>query len=131
MPDILELAQLAVASAMKAGAEWADAYCGIVRHADVGVDNSSILDCHVVRDYGLGIRAYYKGGMGASTIQSLKPEAVARCGEEAARIAKVAHPDPDFVCLPQPSQAPPIDGLFDDAIAGLPAETVVQWCLEG
>jgi PmbA protein len=130
MPDILELAQLAVSAAMKAGAEWADAYCGVVRHADVGVDNSSILDCHVVRDYGLGIRAFYKGGMGAATIQSLKPEDVARCGEEAARIAKVAHPDPDFVGLPEPSAAPEIEGLFDDRIAGLPAETVVQWCRE-
>ena len=130
MPDILELAQLAVASAMKAGAEWADAYCAIARHADVGVDNSSILDSHVVRDYGLGIRAFYKGGMGAATIQSLKPEDVARCGEEAARIAKVAHPDPDFVSLPEPTQAPQVPGLFDDQIAGLPAETVVKWCRE-
>lgn len=115
---------------MKAGAQWADAYCGVVRHADVGLDNSSILDCHVVRDYGLGVRAFYRGGMGAATIQSLKPEDVARCGEEAARIAKVAHPDPDFVCLPEPTSAPAIEGLFDDAIAGLPAETVVQWCRE-
>lgn len=115
---------------MKAGAEWADAYCGAVRHADVGVDNSSILDCHVVRDYGLGIRAFYHGGMGASTVQSLDPEAIRKCGEEAARIAKIAHPDPDFVRLPEPSEAPQIEGLFDDAIAGLPAETVVQWCRE-
>lgn len=130
MPDILELAQLAVSSAMKAGAEWADAYCGVVRHADVGVDNSSILDCHVVRDYGLGIRAFYKGGMGAATIQSLKPEDVARCGEEAARISKIAHPDPDFVSLPEPTVAPPVEGLFDEQVAGLPAETVVQWCRE-
>lgn len=130
MADILELAQLAVSSAMKAGAEWADAYCGAVRHADVGVDNSSILDCHVVRDYGLGIRAFYKGGMGAATIQSLKAEDVARCGEEAARIARIAHPDPDFVSLPEPSEHAVVEGLFDDAIAGLPAETVVQWCRE-
>lgn len=130
MPDILELAQLAVSAAMKAGAEWADAYCGAVRHADVGVDNSSILDSHVVRDYGLGIRAFYRGGMGASTVQSLDPEAIRKCGEEAARIAKIAHPDPDFVSLPEPSEAPEVEGLFDDAIAGLPAETVVQWCRE-
>lgn len=130
MPDILELAQLAVSAAMKAGAEWADAYCGVVRHADVGVDNSSILDCHVVRDYGLGIRAFYKGGMGAATVQSLEPEAIRSIGEEAARIAKVAHGDPDFVALPEPSDASEIPGLFDDQIAGLPAETVVQWCRE-
>lgn len=130
MPDILELAQHAVVAAMKAGAEWADAYCGRVRHADVGIDNSSILDCHIVRDYGLGVRAFYKGGLGSATIQSLNCDDVARCGEEAARIAKVAHPDPDFVALPEPTEAPAVEGLFDDQVAGLPAETVVQLCRE-
>lgn len=130
MADILELAQLAVEAAMKAGAQWADAYCGVVRHADVGLDNSSILDCHVVRDYGLGVRAFYDGGMGAATVQSLRADDVRRSGEEAARIARIAHPDPDFVCLPEPTTAPLIPDLYDERIAGLPAETVVQWCRE-
>jgi PmbA protein len=130
MPSILELAQHAVAAAMKAGADFADAYCGVVRHADVAMDNSSVLDCHVIRDYGIGVRAFHHGGMGSSTVQSLEPDEVARCGEEAATIAKIAHPDPDFVSLPDPSEAPEIDGLFDEQVAGLPAEAVVQWCKE-
>jgi len=130
MPSILDLAQHAVAAAMQAGADFADAYCGVVRHADVAVDNSSVLDCHIVRDYGIGVRAFVNGGLGVATVQSLEPEAVARCGEQAATIAKVAHPDPDFVALPEPSAAPEIAGLFDDAVAGLPAEAVVQWCKE-
>ena len=129
-PTILELAQHAVAAAMQAGADFADAYCGAVRHADVAVDNSSVLDCHIVRDYGIGVRAFVKGGMGLCTVQSLEPDEVARCGADAAAMARVAHPDPDFVALPEPSTAPQIDGLFDDQVAGLPAEAVVQWCRE-
>lgn len=128
MPTILELAQLAVASAVKAGADFADAYCSVVRHADVAMDNSSVLDCHFVRDYGLGVRAFHGGGMGFATIQSLQPEDVARCGAEAADLAKLAHPDPDFVALPEPSEAPEVPGLFDDTVAGLPAEAAVEWC---
>lgn len=130
MSDLLDIAQQAVQAAMRNGAEWADAYCSRVRHADVGMDNSSILDCHVIRDHGLGVRAFYRGGMGFATVQDLGAEAVQRCGEDAARMARVAHPDPDFRDLPQPMPAPEIDGLFDDGVAGLEAETVVQWCLQ-
>jgi PmbA protein len=130
MPELLALAQEAVAAAIKAGAQWADAYCSSVRHADVGIDNSSILDCHIVRDYGLGVRAYYNGGMGLATVQTLELSEVRRCGELAAEIARVAHPDPDFVSLPEPQDAPPVPDLFDEQVAGLPAETVVQWCRE-
>lgn len=130
MPSILDLAQHAVDAAIKAGADFADAYCDTVRHADVAMDNSSVLDCHIVRDYGVGVRAFYKGGSGLSTVQSLKPDEVAQCGAEAAAMARAADPDPDFVALPEPSGAPLIEGLFDDQVAGLPAETVVQWCKE-
>jgi len=129
MATILELAQIAVQAARKAGAEWADAYCSIVRHADAAMDNSSVLDCHMIRDYGLGVRAFYKGGLGAATVQSLEPKEAARCGEEAAILAHLAHPDPDFVALPEPSEVlEEVPGLFDEKIAGLPAESVVQWC---
>jgi PmbA protein len=130
MDDLLDIAQHAVRAATGAGAEWADAYCGRLRHADVGMDNSSILDCHIVRDHGLGIRAFYHGGMGFATVQDLSPAAVTQCGEDAARMARAAHPDPDFVRLPEPSDAPPIAGLFCDEVAGLPAERVVEWCCQ-
>ena len=74
------------------------------------------------------MRAFYKGGMGLATVQSLKAADVRRCGRLAAQLAKASHPDPDFVALPEPSEAPEVPGLFDEKVAGLPAETVVRWC---
>lgn len=128
MDNLLDIAQHAVNCTLKSGAEWADAYCSRVRHADVGMDNSSILDCHSVRDHGLGVRAFYRGGMGFATVQDLDEAAVRECGEDAARMARAAHPDPDFRCLPAPSEVPPVPALFCDRVAGLPAERVVEWC---
>ena len=56
MPTLLDLAQLAVEAAMKSGAEWADAV--VVRGRSVGVllENTSIRECEVVRDCGVGVR---------------------------------------------------------------------------
>jgi PmbA protein len=130
MSELLDLAQAAVDAAMKAGAQWADAFCSTARAADVGVDNSSIVDCQVIRDYGLGVRAFYQGGMGVASVQSLDLSEVRRCGEQAAGLARLAHPDPDFVALPEPQEAPLVPDLFDEQVAGLPVEKVVQWCRE-
>lgn len=130
MDSLLDIAQHAVRCALRSGAEWADAYCSRVRHADVGMDNSSILDCHSVRDHGVGVRAFYRGGMGFATVQDLSWAAVRECGEDAARLARAAHPDPDFHGLPEPTNAAAVPGLFCEQVAGLPAERVVEWCRE-
>ena len=130
MEKLLDFAQAAVEAAVRAGADYADAVCGTVRHADVGIENSSIVDCEIVRDYGLGVRAYFNGGMGASSVQSLNLSEARQCGEEAVRLARVAHRDPDFHALPDPTPLVEVAGLFDERIAGLPAETTVQWCVD-
>ncbi len=131
MEDILDLALAAVAAATRAGAEWADAVCLTSRHVSVSVEKSSIKECQVVRDGGIGVRAFIKGGMGAANTQSMELADVRCCGEQAADLARAAHPDPDFVALPQPAPLPEVSDLFDEYIAGLPAAEVVRWCHNG
>mgnify|MGYP001080284565 CR=1 FL=1 len=128
MNDLLVVAQRAVKAAIDAGAEFADAYAVSGRSVDVGVENTSLRDSETIRDYGVGVRAFYHGGMGLSTSQSLEHGDVTECGRTAAQMARAAHPDPDFVALPEPLQAPEVDGMFDDAIAGLQVGQVVDWC---
>lgn len=128
MSELLDIAQTAVKAAVAAGAEFADAYAVSGRSVDVGVENTSLRDSEVIRDYGVGVRAFYRGGMGIGTSQSLDHGDVTECGQTAAEMAKVAHPDPDFVALPDPAQAPHVEGMFDDAIAGLEVGRVVDWC---
>jgi PmbA protein len=128
MPNILELAQLAVASAMKAGAQWAEASVASGRSVGVIVENSSIRECEVVRDYGIGVRAFHRGGVGSATITWLTEDAARKVGEQAAEMARATHGDPEFVSLPDPAPWTEVDGLWDDAVAGLAASTVVDWC---
>ncbi len=132
MPELLDTVQLAVETAMKAGAEWAEASCGISRNIGVMVENTSIRECEVVRDYGIRVRAFIKGGMGLAVTRKLEDEAVRQCAENATTLARATHPDPDFVALPEPAEAlQEVEGLFDDAVAGLEAAEVVRWCQQG
>ncbi len=128
MPDLLDIAQHAVKTAISEGAEFADAYCVELREVGVGVENTSLHDSDVVRDYGVGVRAYYRGGMGTAGTQSLQHADVETCARNAAAMAKVAHPDPDFVALPPPHLVPDVPELFDDTLAGLDVRRVVEWC---
>ncbi len=131
MPDILDLAQLAVRSAISAGAEWADAAVVSGRSVGVIVENSSIQECEVVRDYGLGVRAFWRGGIGSATSTALDETVAREVGAQAAAMARATHEDPSFVSLPQPAPWQDVPGRWDDAVAGLPAERVVEWCRAG
>lgn len=131
MPSILDIAQLAVKAAMQSGAEWADAVVMSGRSVAVMVENSSIRECEVVRQQGIGVRAFHRGGAGSSTSTALDEDAARQVGEQAAAMAKATHGDPDFVSLPDPQPFEEIPELWDDAAAGVPADRVVEWCRRG
>jgi PmbA protein len=131
MPTILDIAQLAVQSAIRAGAEWADACVASGRSVGVIIENTSIRECEVVRDYGIGVRAYARGGVGSATTTMLDEAAARMVGEQAAAMAKATHGDPEFVCLPEPQPWEDVAGMWDDEVAGLPASRVVEWCQRG
>jgi len=131
LTTLLDIAQAAVAAAVAAGADWADAVCASARFVAVEVEKSSIRECQVSRDYGVGVRAFVNGGLGLASSQSLDLAEVRACGEQAASLAKATHPDPDFAALPEPGEVAGVGELFDDEIAGLSSARVVQWCQAG
>jgi len=132
MDGLLDAAQRAVKAAMDAGAEFADAYCSRVREISVGVENTSLRECEVVRDYGIGVRAFCHGGMGLASAQSLEYDDAVECGQRAAEMARAADADPDFVSLPQPAEPPQVTQLYDDTLAGLAEEgrIILRYCDE-
>ncbi len=131
MSELTDFAEAAVEAARAAGAESADAYCSASQETSVEVENSSINYCAVIRDQGLSVRAFHRGGMGFASVQKLDLEEARDCARRAVAMAKATHPDPDFVALPNPSEAEPVPDLFDDKLAGLEAGVAVEWCARG
>lgn len=126
----LDLALAAVEAAKAAGAEWADAavYCGEGR--SVEFERNTLRECASGQQEGLGVRAFVAGGMGTASASGLDIETVRKVGREAAEMAKAASPDPDFRHLPEPRPVEPFPLSWDDAVAGLSSQTLVEWCLE-
>ena len=131
MSKLLDLAQAAVEAAKSAGADFCDAYCSDGTEISVEVENSSINYCATIRDQGLSVRAYVNGGQGFATVQQLSAESARECAGRAVEMAKAAHPDPDFVRLPDPDETGEVPELFDDEMAGLGADSFVDWCARG
>ena len=131
MSELLDIAQAAVEAAQSAGADFCDAYCSDSTEVSVEVEKSSINYCSTIRDQGLSVRAYVNGGQGFATMQQLTLEGAREAAERAVALARAAHPDPDFVRLPDPSEAEPVPELFDEEMASLDAGAFVDWCLRG
>lgn len=131
MSELLDLAQAAVATAQAAGADFCDAYCSDLTEISVDVEKNSINNCATIRDQGLSVRAFVRGGQGFASVQQLSVASARECAERAVAMARAAHPDPDFVALPEPAAFEEVPELFDDALAGLGADVFVRWCARG
>ena len=131
MAQLTDYVLAAVEAARAAGADYADAYCRDGIEASVEVEKSSINYCASIRDQGLSVRAFVNGGAGFASVQQLDIEGARECARRAVEMARATHPDPDFVALPEPTVAEDIPELFDDEMAGLSADTFVQWCVRG
>jgi len=131
MSELMDFAQAGVQAASRAGAEFADAYCAEVQETSVEVEKSSINYCATIRGQGLSVRAFHRGGAGFASVQKLDLGEVRECAQRAVAMAKATHPDPDFVALPEPTEAQPVEGLWDEELVGLGADAAVQWCARG
>jgi PmbA protein len=127
---LLDAVAAAVEAAMAAGAEWADAVASSGHATAVQFERNTIRQSSTHYRAGLGVRAFVRGGMGLAKVSSLDLASVRAVGQQAAELARAASPDPDFRRLPEPQPLPDPPPAFDQAVAGLPARQLVEWCAE-
>ena len=124
--DLLEISRKAIDIALKEGAEQVDVYASDARIFSIDIEKSGIKSVDVVRDRGIGIRAYVKGGLGFSSTQKLDLESVIKMAKRAVKQAKQAEPDPDFVSLPGPQKVPKVQELCDVEIVNMKIEDLIE-----
>jgi PmbA protein len=122
----LDLAQACVERAVAAGAEWCDVSAGTARDISVTIEKSGIKSADAGRGEEVAIRAYVQGGMGYAVVTGRDRKTIDEAVDRAVALAKEATPDPDFRCLPPPQPRPEVEGIFDEAVAGLSVAQVVQ-----
>lgn len=130
MDDLLSLAQKACEAAVAAGAEFADVSASRGRSLSVELEKGAIKSCDARWSSGVSVRAFVRGGQGSASSTGLDEGEALTAARNAADMAKVAEPDPDFVSLPGPAECPAVDGLFDPRIAALEAGDLIGWAVD-
>jgi len=126
-----KIAQAACDSAISNGAEFADVSVGYGKSLNVDLESNAIKSCDSRTGGGISVRAIYKGGTGWSSADSLTLEDAAEAGKNAASLAKLAEPDPDFISLPKPAEVyPKVEGLADPRIGDLDIKDLIRYSLE-
>jgi PmbA protein len=74
----------------------------------------------------MAIRVYIRRGMGYAAASGLEQRDIDLAVEKAVAYAREADPDDDFKGLPQPQDAPEVEGLFDEAVAAMDTEQLVR-----
>ncbi len=127
MDDLLKAAEIACEEAVNAGAEFADAFVERGRELSVYVEKNAISSSDARRRASISVRAFVAGGTGWWSASTVSEEVAREAGRQAAELAKVAEPDPDFVSLVSSQPYPTVERLFDPAIASLGVADVARW----
>jgi PmbA protein len=128
--SLLKIARAACDAAVSGGAEFADVSAGFGRSQSVDLEKNAIKSCDARHGGHVSVRAICKGGTGWSGTDKATLEAAVEAGRNAARLAKLAEPDPDFICLPGPADSyPTVEGLFDPRIAEIEIKQLIKSAL--
>ncbi|MDH4179883.1 MAG: metallopeptidase TldD-related protein, partial [Armatimonadota bacterium] len=128
--DLLRVAEIACEAAIKAGAEFADAFAERGRDLSVSVEKNAIGSTDARLRASISVRAFVAGGTGWWRASTISEETAREAGLKAAELARVAEPDPDFVSLVSPAPYPLVEGLYDEQLASLGGPDVASWMID-
>lgn len=124
---LLNLAEAACDAAVSNGAEFADVSVGYGNNLGVDLESNAIKSCDARQGGGISVRAIYKGGTGWSSADKLTTDSAAEAGKNAAKLARLAEPDPDFISLPAPVDSyPQVTGLSDPRIREMDIKQLIE-----
>lgn len=110
--DLLECGELAVKSALKLGADEAEAFLTRGREIDVKAEANELKLATSHAKDGIGIRVFSNRGLGFASVNSLNEQEIKEAVRAAVSLSK-ASPHDEHNVLPGPEAVEPIQGLYD------------------
>lgn len=127
-----QLVKRVVARAQKKGATQSEAYLEVGRASSCRVRDGEIEDLTQATSKGVGLRVIVKGRLGFASTSDFEPAALDAFVDRALALAEAAAPDRSHA-LPGARDLAgdlALDGLYDPAVAALPADWKVKSALE-
>lgn len=128
---ILNLSEFAVDYAAKNGADEAEAFIYKGLTSTVNIERGQIVKGFLVKDHGIGVRVIKKKAVGFSyTNMLLNRSVIMETVEKAIKAAKASEPDEEWRSLPSKKPLPHIKSIFDDEVAALSSDELVNMAAE-
>lgn len=125
--ETLSLAEFAVKSALKKGADEAEAFAYEGLTTMVAIERGQIAKSSRIIDRGLGIRTVVNRAMGFSYTNILtNKSAIEETISKAVKSARASKPDKDWQGLPSKKPLPKVKDVFDEAICELSPNDLVK-----
>ncbi len=126
MSELLDMARLALAEAVKAGAEFADVSIAQGESLEVEVQESTVVSCDRHEGVSANVRCFVKGGCGVHMCHGIERGDLVYAAKAAVSAARAAGADPDFRTLPAPAPAGTVPGLYDERVAEMTARRAAE-----
>lgn len=110
--DLLDICALAEKSAIKAGADDAEAYANLEKEVEVSIERNDVKIGKAHLKNALGIRVFKNKAAGFATTNNLSPESIKEAAVNAVKMAKTAPPD-KFNTLPEKSKPKSLQRIYD------------------
>ncbi len=123
---MIDVGSNVVKRALRRGAEQAEAFLTRTRRITVAMERGSIKTCELSEDYGVGIRAFYKGCVGMTYATTFDQKRIREIVDKAVKQARAGTPDPDFTSLPEPEPAQDVGGICDGRLMEADAPDIVD-----
>jgi PmbA protein len=123
---MLNLAEKAVKTALKSGADEAEAFLNQSLTNSVTIEIGQISKTSRIIDRGLGIRVVMKKAIGFSYTNVLEDAAIEEAVRGAISFARASKPDKDWNGLPAKKTLPSVRGTYDRRIVDLHSEDLVK-----
>jgi PmbA protein len=124
--NLIDLGSRAVAAAIKARADQAEALLNRTHHTTVTIEKGTVKHAYTVSDEGLSVKAVSKGSLGFAYSTTLETKSTIAAAKAAAAQANAGTPDPEFKSLPQPKKLPTVKGIYDKKTADVDAAELLE-----
>jgi PmbA protein len=128
--ELLRVAETAVASASRLGADRCDVLAAETRSISVDLEKGSVKQANSVSDPGVGVRTFIRGSSGFAFCTGLDLKAVEAAVSMAVSMSRAGTPDPDFRDLPPAAATRSMPGLYESRVSEMGPDEVVRMVIE-
>jgi PmbA protein len=124
--DLADFGKRAVDTALKRGAEEAEAFLSMLLSTSIDIERGQIVRSIKRIDQGLGVRAIFKKAMGFSYTNTLTIRNMEDAATEAFKSARASRPDTNWRKLPNPKKLIETKGTYDKKLEEVSSDELVE-----